>query len=336
MAITFSAATGKRFTDNGGSYPGDNLYTVPSGSDRILFIIAARRGDQNTNATVDGVTYGGQAATVLQPNTFHLAGFRSLTYSVWYIKEADIPAGENALAYTDSDNLANATQYAYCFSAFGVDQATNPTINVIEHSNTSGGAATVVHTFGANSGKTALGFIICQGENSSGDFTLTPDSGTNQFPYDKNYQHGLGWIGESAGIHTRGQSFIPLANNSTSLSWDTTYANLGVTQANNAIITVGLFLEEATNTTITIDQSIVVPGGTISGTYSGFTPGTPPTTPIVLSDGTNSLNVAVTITPANPDDGTGTFTGTVPSLPPAGNSGNFLLFGNITATLDDA
>lgn len=329
MAITYSSVISKRFTDNAGAHPGQNTFTAPAGSNRVLFIFCLHKGDQNTNKHPTSVTFGGVSATNLIPSTIHLFNFKSITYSLWYIKEASIPAGEQILA----NDVTDSVQYAYIFSAFGVDQAINPTQNVVEH-DAGGGATVSVHPFGANSGKTALGFIIAQGESTSGDFTFTPDSGSALFAYDKNYSHGLAFINETSGIHTQAQIFDPLPNNSTSLTWNVTYANLGAT-ANRVNLTLGLFLVEAANTVLTINQAAIEPGGTISGTYSGFTPGTAPTSPLVLSDGTNSINVAVTIDDTA-GDGTGTFTGTVPSLPSAGNSSNYILFGNITATLDDA
>lgn len=86
---------------------------------------------------------------------------------------------------------------------------------------------------------------------------------------------------------------------------------------------------------VVIDQATLSPGGTISGTYSNFTPGVAPTSPLTLTDSnSNTLSVAVTVN--DNASGGGTFSGTLPALPSAGNSGNFLLFGNVTATLDDA
>lgn len=82
--------------------------------------------------------------------------------------------------------------------------------------------------------------------------------------------------------------------------------------------------------TITIDQASLTPGATISGTYTNF--GVTPTSPLVLTDSnSNSINVAVTITGTNPS---GTFTGTMPSLPSTGNTANFLLFGTVSVALD--
>lgn len=91
---------------------------------------------------------------------------------------------------------------------------------------------------------------------------------------------------------------------------------------------------------VTVDQANIEPGGVLSGTYSNFTAGTPPTSPISISDGTNTITVPVVI--SDNGDGTGTYTtvgagtGAVPVLPSVGTSISFVLFGNVTVTLDDA
>lgn len=330
MAITFSSTIGRRFTNNSGAYPNDNVFTAPAGSNRFLFIITTRRGDQNTDDPITSVTYGGVSATNLIPSTFILSNYKSITYSAWYIKEADIPSGSQEILA----NSTNDVNYAYIFAAFGVDQASTPTYNV-NHNLLSGGPSTAVHSMGANAGKTAVAFVFAQGESGSGDFIFTPDSGSALFPHDDSNHAALAFINESFAVHSQANLFDPLPNNSTSISWGITCQDPGLTTVNRVNFTMGLFLDEVSNTSLTINQSTIEPGGTISGTYSGFTPGTAPTSPLVLSDGTNSINVAVTIDDTA-GDGTGTFTGTVPSLPSAGNSGNFILFGNVTATLDDA
>lgn len=101
-----------------------------------------------------------------------------------------------------------------------------------------------------------------------------------------------------------------------------------------SLFAAGIGILAASGASVTIDQSELIPGQTISGSYSGFVPGTPPTSPISISDGTNSITVA--ITPTDGGSGSGTFTGTMPTLPTAGNTANFLKFGNVTVTLDDA
>lgn len=82
--------------------------------------------------------------------------------------------------------------------------------------------------------------------------------------------------------------------------------------------------------TVTLDQITLFPGSTISGTYSGHQ--TVPTSPIVLMDKEgNTMSVAVNIT--DNGDGTGSFSGTMPSEPTASPAQN-LLYGPITGELN--
>ena len=77
---------------------------------------------------------------------------------------------------------------------------------------------------------------------------------------------------------------------------------------------------------LTVTQSELNPGGTISGTYSDY--GTVPTT-LTLSDGTNTLTIpAPTI-----DDGAKTFSGTVPALPSSGTAAYIQFLENATVEL---
>lgn len=84
--------------------------------------------------------------------------------------------------------------------------------------------------------------------------------------------------------------------------------------------------------TETILDAPLVYGSAFSGSYSGFS-GVPENTATV-SDGTGSdLSVAVTIT--DNGDGTGTFSGTMPSLPAAGQAITGVSLGNVTFGLTD-
>ena len=79
---------------------------------------------------------------------------------------------------------------------------------------------------------------------------------------------------------------------------------------------------------LTVTQTELTPGGTISGSYSNYA--TIPTT-LTVSDGTNTITVA-SPTISDNGDGTGTFSGTMPSLPTTGTA-NLVLFGNVTVEL---
>lgn len=81
---------------------------------------------------------------------------------------------------------------------------------------------------------------------------------------------------------------------------------------------------------VELDQTTLSPGSTISGTYSGYQ--TVPTSPIVLTDKEgNTMSVAVNIT--DNGDGTGSFSGTMPSNPSSAPAQN-LLYGPITGELN--
>lgn len=78
---------------------------------------------------------------------------------------------------------------------------------------------------------------------------------------------------------------------------------------------------EAASTTL--DQTTLTPGGTISGTCSNYNAA--PTSPISVSDGTNTDSVTVTISGTGPY----TFTGTMPATPTVAD-------GSVTVTVGEA
>ncbi|QDP66617.1 MAG: hypothetical protein Tp1111DCM1126091_123 [Prokaryotic dsDNA virus sp.] len=83
-----------------------------------------------------------------------------------------------------------------------------------------------------------------------------------------------------------------------------------------------------TGPTLTVTQTELTPGGTISGSYSNYA--TVPTT-LTVSDGTNTITIP-TPTISDNGDGTGTFSGTMPGLPTSGTA-NLVLFGDVTVEL---
>lgn len=72
----------------------------------------------------------------------------------------------------------------------------------------------------------------------------------------------------------------------------------------------------STTPALTVTQTELTPGGTISGSYSNYA--TVPTT-LTVSDGTNTITIASPTINDN-GDGTGTFSGTMPSLPSSGTA----------------
>jgi len=96
----------------------------------------------------------------------------------------------------------------------------------------------------------------------------------------------------------------------------------------NVYLPLMRFAEEVPVPEITVDQAELVPGGTISGSYSNYD--TVPTT-LTVSDGANTVTIASPTINDN-GDGTGTFSGTMPSLPSSGTA-NLVLFGDVTVEL---
>lgn len=82
--------------------------------------------------------------------------------------------------------------------------------------------------------------------------------------------------------------------------------------------------------TVTLDQTQLQPGATISGSYSTFA--AVPTSPLLITDEDgNQIPVPVTVTDGG--GGAGTFTGTMPSLPTSGSVAG-LRFGVVSVRLD--
>lgn len=90
----------------------------------------------------------------------------------------------------------------------------------------------------------------------------------------------------------------------------------------------GLQLTGPTGPSISVTQTELTPGGTISGSYADFE--TVPTT-LTVSDGANTITIASPTINDN-GDGTGTFSGTMPSLPTSGTA-DLILFGDVTVEL---
>lgn len=117
-------------------------------------------------------------------------------------------------------------------------------------------------------------------------------------------------------------AYYPLEDSSLANEWQ---ADSGV----GALTLNGTVATDADNPTITtvpavtLDQATLTPGGTISGTCTNYSAA--PTSPISVSDGTNTDNVAVTISGTGPY----TFTGTMPASPT-------VVEGSVTVTVGEA
>jgi hypothetical protein len=285
--------------------------------------------------SLDSLTFGGTSCTALTSSYEDASSSptKRLYTRVWYLKEANIPAGSQTVDLTHS-GIGLPVELITIFTLFNFDQNSTPYFENPPTVNTTIATAAkqVTATYGANSGKFAVS--ICM--NRSGDYNFFTGNGT--ISNTTGAQVGLYSANAANYVATKTVKIDSLADNSQTDVYTVDYDDSATTSNGHPVIkTFALVFDEVGATPVlTIDQASIEPGGTISGSYSGFQIGTPPTTPISISDGTNTITTAVTITPTNPDDGTGTFTGTLPTLPTAGNSGSFVLFGNVTATLDDA
>ncbi|MCZ4284555.1 hypothetical protein O4H29_06870 [Marinobacter salarius] len=96
----------------------------------------------------------------------------------------------------------------------------------------------------------------------------------------------------------------------------------------SAIGVIPFWAEIQRGPSLTVTQSELTPGGTISGSYEGYE--TVPTT-LTVSDGTNTVTISSPTITDN-GDGTGTFSGTMPSLPSSGTA-SLILFGDVTVEL---
>ncbi len=91
---------------------------------------------------------------------------------------------------------------------------------------------------------------------------------------------------------------------------------------------VPIWAEIQRGPSLTVTQSELTPGGTISGSYEGYE--TVPTT-LTVSDGANTVTISSPTITDN-GDGAGTFSGTMPSLPSSGTA-SLILFGDVTVEL---
>ena len=93
-------------------------------------------------------------------------------------------------------------------------------------------------------------------------------------------------------------------------------------------------VEQSTVPTITMDQTELTPGTTISGSYVNFlgVPANPSDLSLTDING-NGITVSVAVT--DNTGGAGTFTGTMPALPTGGATTAGLLFGIVTIGLAD-
>lgn len=228
------------------------------------------------------------------------------------------------------------------------DATTNPTLNVwrpaIVRVTDSGGGNYLWEVFLDNavvvSRTLTVGALVATGVTVTIGST---GSGTN--PFNGKVAHHAIWLrsltnteiadlstgANPSTIETTGRfAYYPMIDDSLVNAWDSTpgsalTVNGTVPNDNADNPTVD---GAVVPSSLTVTQTELTPGGTISGSYSNYA--TVPTT-LTVSDGTNTITIGSPTINDN-GDGTGTFSGTMPTLPTSGTA-NLVLFGNVTVEL---
>ncbi len=106
------SASGGDVTKSDGWYTGLGAYTVPAGSDRLLIFVTGLEDASDNQTTITSVTYGGVSMT---PAVEHFSYSSPLTVrtGIWYLRDADIPAGSNSFVVTYSPSDPGRNRHAY-------------------------------------------------------------------------------------------------------------------------------------------------------------------------------------------------------------------------------
>lgn len=118
MAVAFVNSTGGS-GNHSASSPLSFNFTAGAGSNRCVFVTVGYNGSSGMSVT--GVTFGGVAMTSAGAATHNTID--NAYAEIWYLLEASIPSGSQAVAISVSGTLGDIYGNAACFS--GVDQ-TNP------------------------------------------------------------------------------------------------------------------------------------------------------------------------------------------------------------------
>lgn len=101
-------------------------YTAEAGSNRlVVWTFGAMKSTENP-PVISGVTFGGVAMSLAVTSISAAQAF-ALT-SVWYLKDADIPSGSQALVISWSVEPNDTTYLGRCYTLTGVDQ-TSPLVD---------------------------------------------------------------------------------------------------------------------------------------------------------------------------------------------------------------
>lgn len=321
-------------------YASGSSYTVPGDATNNRLLIVVPFSNSTENREPNAVRVGGTPMTLLgSANSDTQADLGS---GVFYLKESNIPAGSQIVDIDWLDTVGagsgsittNESRTAFiAFTAYDFDQNETPSIttSVVERSSGELGSQQLTITYPTNSGDFGIGICLASIEKAE-THSIAADVGDL---VGEGNATGLNGLFSTQSVFNKVVKIDSLSGSDQTI-FTADYSNSGTVSGSlRSVRAYGLSIKEQGGTPlVSLTQSEITPGSAISGTYSNFTPGTPPTSPIIISDGTNNINVSVTINDNN--DGTGTFSGTMPNLPSVGFTSSLLLFGNVTVTLDDA
>jgi len=150
-----------------------SAFTAQTGSNRLMLIaVGGWVPGTSTDTTISSITYGAQAATEVVNRDVTPA---EVGFGLFYIKEADIPAGSNQLTVNWSFNSRSCT--AVVLELAGVDQTTPvPTTGTLEETTIFAGTALTPGVTTANADSYLVSAMAYQGGDSP--HTLACTEGT--------------------------------------------------------------------------------------------------------------------------------------------------------------
>jgi len=144
-------------------------YTVDTGSNRLLLMVASWEDNNATAATVSGITYGGISATRGPITLWYSASGRVFGLDVFYMKDADIPSGSNTMTVSWAGTgppQTDETVLSIC-TFTGVDQTTPVTDS---DSATAGNQLNITNSVTGMSGDMTVHFEV-YGRGTGGSWT---------------------------------------------------------------------------------------------------------------------------------------------------------------------
>ena len=167
LTLTFC---GPAFADaalvSGTQITGGGTYTAGAGSNRLVVIALARRmaGTTTTTPNVTALTWGSRSIGAGITEAVHQASTsngRCNAY-VWYVKEADIPAGAQTLAATWNVTMGGSGDLFTVYTLSGVNQTTPVNTTVMVDNGNGADPWTMAPTVASGSVQVTSGCIFAQ------------------------------------------------------------------------------------------------------------------------------------------------------------------------------